>query len=107
MNSNTSLEELIRENSWFLCEICKFKSESKKGLRINTIQSHSVGSIENNCKVLVYFGGGLREDNEIKYINCNICRFQKEDTGHADNSLSGQSFSEMEGHTTRKNTTAL
>ena len=42
--------------------------------------SHSVGSIENNYKVLVYHGGGITEDNKIKYIKSNICGFQKEDT---------------------------
>ena len=69
--------ELIRENS-------NFKSKSKKGLRIHTVKSHSVGSIENNFKVLVYHGGRLREDDKIKYIKCNICGFQKEDTAFTD-----------------------
>ena len=53
--------------------MCDFKSKSKKGLRIHTVKSHSVGSIENTYKVLVYFGGGLREDNKVKYIKFNIC----------------------------------
>ena len=53
LETNKSLEELIRENSWFLCEICDFKSKSKKGLRSHTVKSHSVGSIETNYKVLV------------------------------------------------------
>ena len=33
LETNQSLEEVIRYNNWFLCEICKFKSKSKKGLR--------------------------------------------------------------------------
>ena len=81
-----------------MCRICDFKSKSKKGLRIHTVKSHSVGSIENNYKVLVYHGGGLREDNQIKYITCNICGFKKEDTGFTDRSLCGQTFKEMEEH---------
>ena len=28
--------------------------------------------------MLVYHGGGIREDNKIKYIKCNICGFLKE-----------------------------
>ena len=66
LETNKSLEKLVRENSWYLCEICKFKSISKKDLRINTVKSRSVGSIENNYKVLVYHGGGLE-----KTINLN------------------------------------
>ena len=98
LEANKSLGELIRENSWFLCEICDFKSKSKKGLRIHKVKSHSVGSIENNYKVLVNHGGGIREDIKIKYIKCNICGFQKEDTGFTDRSLCGQTYKEMEEH---------
>ena len=46
--------------------MCDFKSKSKKGLRIHTVKSHSVGSINDNNKVLVKFGGGMREGNKIK-----------------------------------------
>ena len=46
-------------------EISDFKSKSKKGLGIHMVKIHSVGSIECNYKVLVYHGGGLREDNQI------------------------------------------
>ena len=38
---------------------------------------HSVGCIENNYKVLVYHGWGLRGVNKIKYTKCNKCEFQK------------------------------
>ena len=50
----------------------------KKGLRIPTVKSHSVGSIEYDYKVVVCNGGGLGEYNQIKYIKCNLCGFQKE-----------------------------
>ena len=65
LEANKSLGELTRENSWFLCEIYDFKSKSKKGLRIHMVKSHSVGSIENNYKVLVYHGGGLQKTKKI------------------------------------------
>ena len=48
LNTDTSLEDLIRENSWFLCEIYSFKSKSKKGLGFHTVTSQSVSSIKNN-----------------------------------------------------------
>ena len=62
LNEDKSLYDLIRENSWFSCDVCDFKSKSKKGLRIHTVKSHSVGSVNDNYKVLVKFGGGMRED---------------------------------------------
>ena len=65
LEANKSLGEIIRENSWFLCEICDFKSKSKKGLRIHTVKSHSVGSIKNNFKVLVYHGAGLEKTIQL------------------------------------------
>ena len=92
LEANKSLGEIIRENSWFLCEICDFKSKSIKGLRIYMVKSHSVVSIENNFKVLVYYGGGLREDDKINYIKCNLCGFQKEDSGFTDRSLLDKHF---------------
>ena len=44
---------------------------------------------------LRFSGALLREDNKIKF---NICGFKKEDTGHTDRSLSGQSLCEMKEH---------
>ena len=40
LNEDKSLYDLIRENSWFSCDVCDFKSKSKKGLRIHTVKSH-------------------------------------------------------------------
>ena len=51
---------------------------------VHRVKSNSVGSINDNNNVLVKFWGGMREDNKIKYIKCNICGFQKEDTGYID-----------------------
>ena len=42
LNEDNSLEDLIRESIWFSCDICDFKSKSKKGLRIHTVKSHPV-----------------------------------------------------------------
>ena len=89
---------LIRENSWFSCDACDFKSKSKKGLRIHTVKSHSVGSVNDNYKVLVKFGGGMREDNKIKYIKCNICGFQKEDTWYNFKTHNYRSYLAIEEH---------
>ena len=33
--SNISLQTLVRENSWWFCEHCDYKSKSKKGLKIH------------------------------------------------------------------------
>ena len=66
MNEHNSLVELIRDNNWFSYDICDFKSKSKKGLRIHTVKSHSVSSVTDNHKVLVKFGGGMKEDNQLK-----------------------------------------
>ena len=49
-------------------------------------------------KVLGKFGGGMREDNKIKYFKCNICGFKKEDTGYTDKPHDVQSYSEMKEH---------
>ena len=40
----------------------------------------------------------MREDNKIKYIKCNICGFQKENTGYNDKTHNVQSYREMEEH---------
>ena len=48
--------------------------------------------------MLVNFGGGLREDNIVKYITFYICWLKLEDTGHTDRSLSGKSYSKEEKH---------
>ena len=98
LNEDKSLEELIKENSCFCCDICDSKSKSKKGLRIHTVKSHSVGSVNDNHKVLVRFGGGIKEHDKIKYIKCNICGFQKEDTGYNDKTHNVQSYREIEEH---------
>ena len=76
-HKHSKLEEIIRENSWFSCNICDFRSKSKKGLRIHTVKSHSVGSVNDNHNVLVRFGSGMKEDNKIKYIKCNYVDFNR------------------------------
>ena len=63
-----------------------------------TGKSHSVGSVTDNHKVLVKFGVGMKEDNHIKYIKCNICGCQKEDTGFNITTHNYQSYHEMEEH---------
>ena len=37
-NENMSLEDIIRENSWFMCEKCEYKSKTKKSLKIHIIK---------------------------------------------------------------------
>ena len=49
-NENQLLEELMKEKSWFGCDVCDFRSKSKKGLRIHTLKSHSIASVEDNYK---------------------------------------------------------
>ena len=69
MNTNILLEELIRENTWLFCEVRDFRSKSKKGLRIHTVKSHSVGAIrQKRCWFIL-----AAEDNKVKYMKCNIC----------------------------------
>ena len=65
---------------------------------VHRVKSNSVGSINDNNNVLVKFWGGMREDNKIKYIKCNICGFQKEDTGYYIKTHNYQSYLAIEEH---------
>ena len=65
-NENMSLEDIIRENSWFMCEKCEYKSKTKKSLRIHTIKTHSEGYKEG---INVAARAGLGKNK------CNICGF--------------------------------
>ena len=69
-NENMSLADIIRENSWFMCDKCEYKSKTKKSLKSHTLKTHSVGYQENS-NVAVRESAGKRK--------CNIC-------GHITNS---------------------
>ena len=45
-STNISLEEIIRENSWFMCEKCDVKAKSQKSLKIQIVKMHFVVSKE-------------------------------------------------------------
>ena len=50
-NINMSLQTLIKENSWFICEKCEYKTKSRKGLKIHIGKFHdSVSIIEIQLK---------------------------------------------------------
>ena len=50
-NINMSLQTLIKENSWFYCDKCEYKTKSRKGLKKHTIKSHDkVSNIEETLK---------------------------------------------------------
>ena len=40
-----SLQTLIKENSWLICEKCEYKTKSRKGLKIHIAKSHDTVSI--------------------------------------------------------------
>ena len=42
-NENTSLADIIRENSWFMCGKCEYKSKTKKSYKNHTLKTHSFG----------------------------------------------------------------
>ena len=67
-NESMSLEEIIRENSWFMCEKCDYKAKSKKRLTLHIVKMHSVVSREES-KSAYYI---LNSSNNI-YRRCNIC----------------------------------
>ena len=62
-NENMSLEDIIRENIWFMCQKCEYKSKTKK---IHTIKTHSEGYKEG---INVAARAGLGQNK------CNICGF--------------------------------
>ena len=65
-NENMSLEDIIRENSWFMCEKCEYKSKTKKSLKIHTIKTHSEGYKE---------GKNVAARASLDKSKCNICGF--------------------------------
>ena len=60
------IEAIIRENSWFMCGKCEYKSKTKKSLKIHTIKTHSEG----------YKGGiNVAARAGLGKSKCNICGF--------------------------------
>ena len=65
-NENMSLTDIIRENSWFICDKCEYKSKTKKSFKNHTLKTHSVGYQENS-DVAVRESAGKRK--------CSICGY--------------------------------
>ena len=45
-NNDVTLETLIRENSWFFCEYCSYKTKKEKGLTIHIYKMHGAEKVE-------------------------------------------------------------
>ena len=68
---NVSLQTIIRENSWLLCEKCDYKTKSKKDLRIHVVRIHS--EVTGLKSRLVYKICTDQKENQV--ITCHICGF--------------------------------